>query len=1174
MGDRSVTVVGGLKSLTLCSQGSGRFESILLTLWSPCRGWRLTTRLVIDSRQSASSGMIRSKSGRKFREKEEVDMFLPSRKQRRISGLRLLEILALGLVLGITSVCPVYGQVAGATLSGQVTDASGAVIPHAQVSIKNTATGVTRDVTTDTAGFYSVPNLLPGSYDVSTSAPGFSTQVQTGIILTVGAQQVLNASLQVGQVTQKVLVTGAAPTVQLASSALSATVNSTTVRELPLNGRSWTDLATLQPGVSAIQTQAQFNTGSSRGNRGFGNQVTISGARPQQNNYRLDGISINDYSNGAPGSVLGGNLGVDSIQEFSVLTSNYSTEYGRTSGGVINAITRSGTNQFHGDAYEFLRNSALDARNFFDKTTPPFKRNQFGASAGGPIRKDRTFIFGDYEGIHQSLGLTNLITVPSAAARGGQLCSKPTGSPPTCSPTRIVVDPMVQKYFPLFPLPNGPLKANGDTGIYSFAIQQKVSENFFTTRLDHRFSQKDSIFGTYLFDNTPFTTPDNYDNVLTGDQTKRQTFILEEDHTFSPTLVNSLRFGFNRNFVNNATTIGAINPVAADKSLGAVPGLAATQVSVPGMSTFNGGVGGQSFYYRWNSFQTYDDAFFTRGLHSLKLGVAFEREQLNELSNSSPLGTFTFGSLSAFLTNHPKRFKAAFPNLLTPRGLRQTIFGSYIQDDWRWRPNLTLNLGLRYEMTTVPTEVQGKIANLYNLTDANPHLGNPFFSNPTLRNFEPRIGFAWDPFRNGETAVRGGFGFFDVLPLPYEIMTMVVRAAPFFVIGNTGNLTPGSFFAGAFGSLGSTTFEEASVEHNPHRNYVLQWNLNIQRELTPNLTALIGYVGARGIHQPFRSDDADIVIPNLTSQGYVWPSPVGSGTTLNQHYGDIRYVNWGGNSFFNALELGVTRRMSHGLQIQGSYTWGKSIDTNSGVVNGDTFSNSITGLPWYDLKLARGLSDFNIGRTLVISGTWQVPTLNSVSGPMARLVNGWELGGIFKGSDGVPFTPTFAATTGDPLGLNSSAPWDYPNRLTGPGCGTLINPRDPNNYIKTQCFAVPTAASTAFYTSYCDPQKGTSPQCFNLLGNAGRNILTGPGTVNLDFSLYKDNYIKRVSENFNVQFRVEIFNILNRANFALPITPDNSDIFDANGAPTGVAGLLTSTTTTAREIQFALKLIW
>ena len=304
-----------------------------------------------------------------------------------------------------------YAQVSGATMMGTVSDVSGAVIPKAQVSIKNVATGEVRAVTTNSAGLYAVPNLLPGSYDVTATAPGFSTEIRSGITLTVGAQQTLNIAMQIGQVSQKVEVTGEAPVVQLANSTISGIVSQTTVVELPLNGRDWTQLATLQPGVSSVSSIQ----GGGNSTRGYGVQMSISGSRPQQNNYRIDGISVNDYSNAGPGSLAGSTLGVDAVQEFSVLTSNYSAEYGRTSGGVVNAITRSGTNQFHGDAYEFLRNSALDARNYFDGATiPEFRRNQFGGSVGGPIWKDHTFFFGDYEGLRENLGITTAGSRPFA----------------------------------------------------------------------------------------------------------------------------------------------------------------------------------------------------------------------------------------------------------------------------------------------------------------------------------------------------------------------------------------------------------------------------------------------------------------------------------------------------------------------------------------------------------------------------------------------------------------------------------------------------------------------------------------------------------------------------------------------------------------------------------------
>src|SRR5712664_2717332 len=665
---------------------------------------------------------------------------LPTVFHRNIRGALSVFCLAISLI----SAGRAHAQVSGATLNSTVTDASGATIPQAQLVITNVSTGVTRNVTTDSAGFYTAPNLLPGTYEVRVTATGFSTQVRTGITLTVGAQQALPITMQVGQVSQTVEVTTEAPTVELTSSTLSAQVTGATVRELPLNGRSWTDLANLQPGV----VTAESHSLNGDQNRGFGAQISISGGRPQLNNYRLDGISINDYANGGPGSVLGGNLGVDAIQEFSVLTSNYSAEYGKTAGGVVNAITRSGTNQFHGSAYEFLRNDALDAANFFDNANnlkkSPFRNNQFGASGGGPIRKDRTFIFGDYEGLRRSKGKTVTNSVPSPNARLGILAdpNNPgqnlpafTGNCPTNPFTgtitskqldpkaSVCVDDAAAKFLPLYHLPNAGV-INGDLGTFAFVGQQVANENFVTTRGDHHFSEKDSLFGTYLYDDTSYRYPDRFDVQEIGSHTRRQFVALEESHTFTPTLVNAVRVGYNRAGVANQQPLFAINDLAKDVSLGSVPGKVAADVRIGGgIPEFLGGLGSANVYfYYWNSFQGYDDAFLTHGTHSLKFGVGVERMQLNYLANTNPAGTWGFKDLTNFLINKPRSFSSAKSSgRLTPRGLRQTLFGAYFQDDWRWRPNLTLNLGLRYEMVTVPTEAQGKLVNLLNINDPLPH---------------------------------------------------------------------------------------------------------------------------------------------------------------------------------------------------------------------------------------------------------------------------------------------------------------------------------------------------------------------------------------------------------------------------------------------------------------------
>jgi len=1111
-------------------------------------------------------------------------------------------VVALALGIFQASTVNTLAQVAGGTISGTITDTGGRVVTNAHVSITNADTGVTREVTSNEEGFYSAPNLLPGTYEVTVSAQGFKTE-KRAITLTVGASASLDQTLRVGSATEMVMVQSEVPAVQLSSSDISAVVNATTVRELPLNGRSWTDLAQLQPGVSAIHTQPDFSAGTDRGNRGFGQQLTISGARPQQNNYRLDGVSLNDYANGAPGSVLGGSLGVDAIQEFSVITSNYSAEYGKTSGGVVNAITRSGTNQIHGSAYEFLRNSKLDARNYFDDPTqpiPPFKRNQFGGTIGGPIQKDATFIFADFEAIRQSKGITTVATVPSAAARAGNLSSG-----------MVTVDPSAAKYLTFYHLPD-PKTVSGDLGTYTFAGQQVVSENFLTTRVDHNFSDKDNLFGTYMFDRTPYSSPDGLNNVEFETLTARQFVALEETHIFSPRFANSLRIGGNHEAVNNNQSAKAINPEAARKDLGvggtAFAGRAASQVLIGGgVSDFSGGVGGSpTYFYHWNSLQFYDDAFWTKGTHSIRFGGAVERMLLNVIADTDPNGIWRFTDLQGFLTNNPTKFQGGIASTLSPRNLRQNIFGLYVQDDWRWKPNLTLNLGLRYELSSVPKETNGKIANLRNLSDALPVCGRvvagqcsgagSFFSNPTLHNFEPRLGFAWDPWRKGKTAVRGGIGMFDVLPLPYQFILMTTQSAPFFSYTAINSPGQGTFFSGLT-SFPANTLRSTFVNSSPKRNYIIQWNLNVQHQLSPSVAAMIAYVGSRGVHQPFKVDEADLVIPTKTPQGYLWPQvDIGGNLTtgpnagsppspINPNFGSIRGIFYEGHSYYNALELQLAKRISHGLQVQATYTWAKSMDTSSASVAGDTFGNSISSLHWFDMRLSRGLSDFNVGRTLVVNGTWELPTPKSFAAPAQWALGGWELGLIFSATDGVPFSATWG-TGSDPQYTLSSDDWAFPNRLGGSGCKTLTHPGNPNQYVKTECFAVPVAPDTAFWTANCDqfppnaqpssgpPLAAPFPQCFNLRGNAGRNILIGPGVTSLDFSMFKNNYIRRISERFNVQFRAEIFNILNHPNFAPPATPTNTDIFDGTGTLNPAAGLLTRTTTTAREIQFALKVIF
>ena len=859
-------------------------------------------------------------------------------------------------------------QEAGGTILGVVTDPTSGAVSGGTVTIKNTGTGVERVVQTNAEGLYVAPNLIPGTYELNISAPGFTPAVFQNVVLTIGERREIDARLTVGQVTSNVTVsTGEVVDVDLASSAISGVVESQRVVDLPLNGRDWTSLELLQPGVAQVRTQSGLAISNQRANRGLGTDVTIGGNRPQQNNYRLDGVSINDFANGAPGSVQGSVLGVDAVEEFSVVTSNAPPDSGKTAGGVINAASRSGTNSFHGTAYEFLRNSVFDARNVFDifKNQPikiPFKRNQFGASAGGPIIKDHTFFFADYEGLRQGQTVTNLDTVPSPTLLNS-------------SSTNPAIRNIATKIFPsASQIDQG--SDNGTTATFTFLANQITTEDFFTTRIDHKLSSSDTFFGTYLFDRGQTASPDAFNFKNIGTKSGRHTVALEESHIFTPELLNSARFGFNRTVSIAPTTLGAINPTAADTSLGFVPGLTVGLININSNSItpFQGGLGAVGEYdFHYNSYQATDDLNWTRTKHSLKFGFYAERIQSNQLGTANPNGQFIFNSLANFVANIPASFNAPLGSTISTRDLRQSIYAAYAQDDYKFRPNLTFNIGLRYEMATVPTETANRIASLVNITDAAPRLGAPYFSNPTLRNFSPRVGFAWDPFGSGKTSVRGAFGVYDVLPLPYELELISILSAPYFESG-TATAASGDFPTGAFRKLNVTPrLRYGYVEQNPHRSYVEQWTLNIQRELFPTFTITAGYVGSHGVHLPTHTDDVNDFLPIQTSAGFLWPTTGAVETNSNPGVGQISALMWAASSTYHGLNVQAIKRLSHGVQIQGSYTLSKSIDTSSSGIAGDTFGNSVSSLFWFNPGLRRGLSDFDVRHVAAINGLWMIP---------------------------------------------------------------------------------------------------------------------------------------------------------------------------------------------------------
>jgi hypothetical protein len=1111
--------------------------------------------------------------------------------QKGMNAAVVLACVALALCINLFWSTRSEAQVAGATLSGVITDLSGASIANATVSITNLGTQEVREVRSNGDGFYSAPNLLPGSYDVSASAEGFAKVVQKGITLTVGAQQSLNLNLKPGKVSEVVDVLGTPPDVQTSTTAVSSTVDSRTVRELPLNGRDWTSLATLEPGVASIPNQATTSFNANKGNRGFGNQLTDSGHRPNENSYRLNGVSINDYTNAAPGGATGLNLGVDAVQEFSVITTGYTAEYGRTSGAVINAITKSGTNQVHGTGFFFDRDSVFDARNYFDgPTIAPFRRIQFGGSAGGPIIKDKTFIFGSYEGFRQSQSGSGTIHVPDAASRAAAV-------------------PAIQPYLALWPV--APAGAPDAAGIQTFNVNVSTiaNENYFITRFDHKISNADSLTGSYFFDSGPQSQADPLGNTVHQVFSRRQMGSFEETHLFGASVVNTVRLGVSR-------ALGKINDplsgdaVAKDSALAIAPGAAAPpQIPVPGLTTAYGLGGFNRFTHAWNSAQAADDAFLTKGKHSIRLGFNFEYMQYNVLEQLSPNGRMsTYGSLAGFLSNTPDQLNALAPGGSHEVGLREKLFAGYIQDDWRARPNVTVNLGLRYEATTRPTDantVPGYTVNGYSVAAAGFQeitslsnclsgptacgpvgVNSPLLQNPTTKDFEPRIGLEWDPLKNGKTVVRAGFGMFDVLPLPYEFGLNTAATAPFQIIGAAPGATLGS------GINQNVNFNEQKIRNRfidayPKRPYVMNWNFNIQHEIAQGYTLLIGYVGSRSLHLSAAADDINLVQPtNVSGVGLVFPV---NGTRIDPNWGGgagIRPVLYDGASSYSALQSQLKKSFGQGVQGQVSYTFGKCRDLSSAPVTGDSYLNSIA-VPLLLVKSARlGACDFDVRQVMTGTLMWNLPSIKNSSRFVSTLTGGWALGTIVTATTGAPFTVT-VGDGNDPLGTGFNGDFSMDFASLTSGCNPI---HGGINYLNTNCFTPPTAPASyplatvanplgcapgSFPNSPVAPPAGTQ-FCSNVVGNTQRNQFYGPGLTTVDFSVFKNTRIPSISEAFNIQFRAEFFNILNHTNFLSPgflnSFGQNNSVYDFDG--TSLPTALNQTSTTSRQIQLGLKLIF
>jgi outer membrane receptor protein involved in Fe transport len=1030
-----------------------------------------------------------------------------------------------------------------ATLQGTVTDVSGAVVPAASVAITSQLTGVSRKLTSNSAGFFSSTDMQPGTYKIVVTKAGFSPHETDDILLRVGEIRQVDVELQVTASSKVVVVSSVTNSLDTTSSSVQGVVTGATTRELPLNGRDFTELAALEPGVSQVLTQyGVAATSTTRLSRGFGSQLSIGGNRPQEISYLLDGINTNDYANGSPGSVSGAILGVDAVQEFSVISSNAPAEYGRTAGGVVNSIIRSGTNAFHGSVYDYLRNSVFDARNYFDPSTiPSFRRNQFGASASGPILRNKTFFFANYEGFRQSLGAAMQDIVPSPNARAGVLSSG-----------TVAVDPKVAPYLALYPIPPAST-VKGDTGVYSFVTQQPTNEDFSLVHLDHNISENDMLHGSFLYDRSSLSSADPSDAVIDEAISRRATAAVQYVHVFSTELTNALRVGYNRSVASGPQQKAVINPAANDSSLGYFPGANVGALRVSGLTNFNGGVGAVGSYtYHSNSYQFYDDVALVRGNHSLAFGASVERLQDNELAGLLPFGEWSFGSIKNFLTNVPQFFTSGLPTLpVRPTDLRTTVAGAYIQDNWRFRRNLTLNLGLRYEMNTDITETANNLGELITPTDPSvTHVSTYFSNNPTSKNFEPRVGFAWAPFGRERTVLRAGFGFYDVLPLPYMFGLQAVSSYPIYDESENTSVAKGSFPTNGFPPGFVPPVRAMYVSRSPGRDYVMQYTMNVQQKLTRNMNLSVDYIGWHGVHQLFTANDMNFVLPvTLSPMGYVWPAK-GTEPTLNPAIGIMSHQVFEGSSIYHSLQTSL-RYTGGRVQAMLSYTWSRSIDDSSSNLSGASFDNSVSNAPYFDLRLNRGPSDLNVSNMISAYSVTALPDPPERWGPLAAPFRGWSLQNILSIRSGLPFTVTVG---GDPLGSLTSTTFDRPDQVSKTGCTR------PQNifYLNTSCFAFPGTYQYA-------------PGLFGpILGDAGRNGILGPGSFVWTVGVTKTVAIR---ERLHMEFDAEAFNVTNRPNFSNPISSD-TQIFNASGKLLSSAGEITSTSSTSRQLQFAIKFLF
>jgi hypothetical protein len=1044
---------------------------------------------------------------------------------------RVSQALSFLVVLGTSSA---FAQLTTATVLGTVKDTSGAAVPGATVVARNVDTAQSRTTVVGQEGSYRLPALPVGNYEVRVELSGFKTAVRSGLVLTVSQEAVINFTLEVGSVEEAITVTAAAPLVNTTSGSLGGLVDEQRMADLPLNGRNYIDLALLQPGVNLLSTKTGGNPGT---------LFSSNGAPIKSNSYLLDGASMITLFGASPSSFTGTTLGVEGIQEFRVITNSFSAEYGMSMGSQTLLVSKSGANAFHGSMFEYFRNDALDARNFFDRITPAtpgrlpeYKRNNFGGSFGGPIRTDKTFFFVVYEGLRERLGRTILSNVIAASAKvDGGLVPQ--------------ISPAIKPFLAYFPDPNLP------NNQYTFTVTQPTDEDYGQVRVDQHFSAKDTMFVRYTIDSANLTTPGAYpiSSFSTVTQSVNQYVTASENHVFSSALLNTFRVSFSRTNLVRPLPPGLNGPQFAF-----VGGQDTGNISIGGVTPWGGSSNSPSDY-RQNILAWSDDLFYSRGRHALKAGALINFYDLYILNSSNVRGTINFANVQSFLLGQPSAFNVITPGSAVDRSYRLSTQGFYLQDDLRVKSNLTVNLGLRYEFLTTIEEANNRAASFRDVAhDAGPTTG-PLFKNPSLGNVGPRLGFAWDVTGTGSLAVRGGFArLFDLFNYGGALLQTVCSPP---ACNSSAVSNPPGFTLPLAVPAGTAANAVKGFSYDLKQPQMLQYNLTIERQLPWQMAASIAYAGSQGSNL-MQTTEGNPTTPQILADGTkFW---TGTELRLNPNWGTYELHTATGSSSYNSLQFQLFKRLSHGLQLQSSYTWSKAIDQGSNQQGSEANAGSAALMDPADINRDRGPASFDITHQWRFNAIYQLPQLRRQD-ILGQVLNGWRVSGIVALRTGLPLTPgeqtnrSRSGVTGGGVLPGVAVP-DRPDLVPG------IAFSDITSGVSRGCGTIAAGTPVGTPSLWFDPC-AFSLQPIGLLGTAGRHILRGPGLATVDLSLAKRAALKAIGGK-PLELRVEIFNLLNRANFDLP----NLTVFSGtSAAPLATAGVITSTSTTSRQIQLALR---